>query len=125
MKTVSYLLLIMTMIITTSFTSKKLTVSNTCDISNFYKAVEPNDRDTKVLTSSGDIEDIDVILVPTKLNIDTYKVNLTRKASNLYKVEGTDLYIETKYCYEYATYQEVILKFTSSYGYAKGTLYFN
>ena len=116
---------VMVLMLCTSFTTKNSKVSSTCDITNFYKAIEPNDRDTKVLTSSGDLEDVEIILVPTKLDIGAYKIELTRKGANLYKVEHTDMYIETKYCYEYATYQDVILKVTSSYGYTKGTLIFD
>ena len=116
---------VMVLMLCTSFTTKNSKVSSTCDIANFYKAIEPNDRDTKVLTSSGDLEDVEIILVPTKLDIGAYKIELTRKGANLYKVEHTDMYIETKYCYEYATYQDVILKVTSSYGYTKGTLIFD
>lgn len=125
MKNSLMILSLLALILFTSFISKENNHTNSCDVSNFYKAIEPNDSDTKVLTSSGDLEDVDVILVPTKLDVDTYKVKLTRKGSNLYKVEQTDLYIETKYCYEYASYKEGILKVTSSYGYSKGTLIFD
>ena len=39
-----------------------------------------------------------------------YKVELTRVESNLYKTrEG--IYIETKYCYEYANREEAILSY--------------
>lgn len=31
-----------------------------------------------------------------------YKVNVTRKDSDLYKVDGTSFWIRTKYCHEYA-----------------------
>lgn len=125
MKSINYLTLVVLMIVLTSFTPKKSNTSNTCDIANFYKAIEPENRDTKVLTKRGNIEDVDIILIPTKLDSGAYKVKLTRKESNLYKLEGTNVYIETKYCYEYATYQEVILKVTSSYGYTKGTILFD
>lgn len=125
MKKLTIILNLVVLLVCTSFIDNSSSLTTTCDISNFYKAIEPKDRDTKVLTSSGDLEEVDVILVPTKLDLDTYKVKLTRKGSNLYKVEQTDLYIETKYCYEYATYEDVILKVTSSYGYTKGTLIFN
>lgn len=121
----SILILILITIFCTSFTSTELHSSKNCDVTNFYKAVSPNDRDTKVLTRRGEIEDIDVILVPTRLDNDIYKVKLTRKGSNLYKIEQTDLYVETNYCYEYSTYEDVILKVTSSYGYTKGTLIFD
>ncbi len=109
----------------TSFIVKKTGLTANCDVANFYKAVQSKELDAKVLTSSGDLEEVDVILVPLKVNNDTYKVKLTRKSSNLYKVEETNMYIETKYCTADANYEEAILKVTSSYGYTKGTLIFN
>ena len=111
------------MAILTSFTEKTMS-SDECDIAEFYKAVEP-ESGVKVLTTSGDLEEAELILVPTKMEEGTFKVEVTRKGSNLYKVDGTDYYIETRYCYEYATYDEAILKVESNYGYDKGTIIFN
>ncbi len=125
MKKTTILISFTILLLCTSFTDKHNNATSSCDVANFYRAIEPNDSDTKVLTSSGDLEDVELILVPSKLDVDTYKVKVTRKGSNLYKVEQTDLYIETKYCYEYATFEEAILKVTSSYGYTKGTLIFD
>lgn len=99
--------------------------SNECEINNFYEAISPNNRGTKVLTKSGNLEEIDLILVPTKLEAGKYKVSLTRKGSNIYKVENTNFWIETRYCYEYAFYKEAILIVESSYGYTKGKIIFD
>jgi hypothetical protein len=110
------------LLLCTSFTTIKSGPTTTCDILNFYKAVTPEDSDTKVLTTSGDIEGVDLILVPTKPEIKTYKVTLTRKTTNLYKVEVSNLYIETNYCAEFPTDKEVVLKVSSSYGNVKGVL---
>lgn len=121
MKTI--FLAVIGIIILTSF-NKKTELSDECDVAEFYKAVEP-DSDVKVLTTSGDIEEVEIILVPTKMEEGTFKIEVTRKGSNIYKVEGTDYYIETRYCYEYATYDEAILKVESNYGYDKGTIIFN
>lgn len=110
-------------ILLTSFTINT-ELSDECDVAQFYRAVEP-DSDVKVLTTSGDLEEAELILVPTKMEEGTFKIEVTRKGSNIYKVEGTDYYIETRYCYEYATYDEAILKVESNYGYNKGTIIFN
>ncbi len=104
-----------------SFNTNSL--SNECEVKEFYKAVEPDDK-TMVLTKSGDIEEVELILVPAKMDEGLYKVKLTRKETNLYKVEGTNYYIETRYCYEYSTYNEVVLKVESNYGYTKGKIIF-
>ena len=111
------------MITLTSFIAKT-ELSDECDVKEFYKAVEP-ESDVKVLTTSEDIEEVEVILVPTKMEEGTFKIEVTRKGSNIYKVEGTDYYIETRYCYEYATYNKAILKVESNYGYDKGKIIFN
>lgn len=52
-----------------------------------------------------------LFLVPASLAIaEYYKVNVRRVDSNLYKTsEG--LYIETKYCYEYAYGEDAVLKY--------------
>jgi hypothetical protein len=107
----------------TSFT-ENTTLSDECEVKEFYKALETK-SDVKVLTTSGDLEEAELILIPTKMEEGTFKIEVTRKGSNIYKVEGTDYYIETRYCYEYATYDEAILKVESNYGYDKGTIKFN
>ena len=46
---------------------------------------------------------------------ENYEVNLTRKGSNVYRVDGKDIIIQTRYCYVYAYSEEVIFK-SSGYG---------
>lgn len=46
---------------------------------------------------------------------ENYEVNLTRKGSNVYRVDGKDIIIQTRYCYVYAYSEEAIFK-TSGYG---------
>jgi hypothetical protein len=46
---------------------------------------------------------------------ENYEVNLTRKGSNVYKIDGKDIIIQTRYCYVYAYSEEAIFK-TSGYG---------
>jgi hypothetical protein len=41
---------------------------------------------------------------------ENYEVNLTRKGSNVYKIDGKDIIIQTRYCYVYAYSEEAILK---------------
>jgi len=119
-------LLIGISLIITSFkeTETKAMSGDECDVANFYEAID-SDNGVKVLTSGGDLEDAELILVPTKIDEGTYEIEITRKGSNIYKLEGTKYYIETRYCYEYATYDDAILKVESNYGYQKGTVYFD
>lgn len=46
---------------------------------------------------------------------ENYEVNLTRKGSNVYRVDGKDIIIQTRYCYVYAYSEEAIFK-SSGYG---------
>lgn len=98
---------------------------NECEIKNFYEAISPVNQGTKVLTKSGEFEEVDLILVPTKLETGKFKVSLSRKGSNIYKVEGTKIWLETRYCYEYAIREEVILIVESNYGFSKGKIIFD
>lgn len=99
-------------------------VSDKCEIVNFFEGIAP-ESGVKVLTSDGETEDAELILVPTRIDEGTYKIEISRKGSNIYKLEGTVYYVETRYCYEYATYGDAILKVESNYGYTKGTVYFD
>jgi hypothetical protein len=53
---------------------------------------------------------------------ENYEVNLTRKGSNVYKVDGKDIIIKTRYCYVYAYSEEAILK---SFGYDGEVIFFD
>ncbi len=76
---------------------------------------------TYALDAYDDLSKVEYILWPAKLDEGKYSVNITRKDADLYKIDGTDLYIKTKYCYEYCYSEEVILVVytTSRYSYGK------
>lgn len=40
---------------------------------------------------------------------ETYRVTVTRKESNLYKIDGTKTYIKTKHCEEYCYSEQAVL----------------
>ena len=104
----------------TSYNNHK---SSDYDIEAFYKGTTLTDG-TKVLNSSDDLEDAKLLLTPIDIDKGNYVVKITRKGSNLYKVDDKNIYIVTKYCYEYSYSQEVILKVEGSYGYTKGKIIF-
>ena len=56
---------------------------------------------------------------------DVYEVTVTRKDQDLYEVLGADVYIKTRYCYEYVYYDDAILKIDSNYGFNIGTIMFD
>ena len=47
---------------------------------------------------------------------DNYEVSVTRTGSNLYKVDGENIFIHTRYCYEYVYYEESFLKMSGRSG---------
>ncbi len=52
---------------------------------------------------------------------DNYEVNLTHKGRHVYKIDGKDIIIQTRYCYVYADSEEAIFK---SSGYGGGVIFF-
>jgi hypothetical protein len=55
---------------------------------------------------------------------DYYKVDVTRKAQDLYEVTGKGIYVKTRYCYEYVYSSEAILKIDATVGYTVGEIIF-
>lgn len=45
-----------------------------------------------------------------------YDVSVTRKGSNLYKVDGKEMYVHTRYCYEYVYSEESLLRMSGERG---------
>lgn len=63
------------------------------------------------------------LLVPAIAVAEFYKVEITRLDSNLYKTSD-GFYIETKYCYEYATREEAVLSY-EQYSYDNKLIFSN
>lgn len=107
-----------------SFHSAETTdsLSGGCPVSNFYQAMEP-ENGVKVLTMKGNLEEADLILFPTQINVGSYEVSLSRVGLDLYKLNGEELYIETRTCTEFSVV-EGVLKVDSKNGLTKGTLHF-
>ena len=84
--------------------------------------------DVTVVTTDGDTKElrelIEAFVVPAKIPIGVYNVNVRRKGSNLYEIKGKDLQVETRYCYEYAYGEAAVLKITSTSGGSVGKLVF-
>lgn len=97
--------------------------SNSYDVVCIYEAINIPSG-SKALDSYSNIKDVKAVYVPTKVDTGKYTVDITRIDSNFYQICGTELYIETRYCYEYATREEVVLNITSNYGYTRGEVIF-
>jgi len=53
---------------------------------------------------------------------ESYEVSLTRKGSNIYKIDGQNIVIHTRYCYVYAYSEEAIFKES---GYSSEIIFFD
>jgi len=73
-----------------SFTSFHNSASNECDIEAFYSGITPSDG-TMALTSGDDLQEVTLLLVPMNIDKGKYVVNITRKGSNLYKIDGKNI----------------------------------
>ena len=49
-------------------------------------------------------------LIPFEAITENYDISVTRKGSNLYKVDGKNIFIHTRYCYEYVYYENSFLR---------------
>jgi len=96
----------------------------TCDIEKIYFAQDVSYDNVKVITNFGSLEDAEIILTPSSLDEGQYKVELTRKAQNIYKIENQNYYLMTKYCYKYSNRKDVVLIINSRYFYNKGSIIF-
>jgi len=55
-----------------------------------------------------------IILCTTIVSADEmYRLNITRESEDLYKDTTNNIYIKTRYCYEYVYYQDVIVDLTN------------
>lgn len=95
----------------------------TYDIVAVYEKVDVKDG-AKALDSYGNLREVKTVYEPIRMTTGRYEVELTKIDSNFYHICGTSMYIETKYCYEYAVREDVIINITSSYGYTIGEVIF-
>lgn len=93
------------------------------DIVAIYDKIDLKDG-TKSIDNYGNVKEAQAIIVPTQLERGKYKVELTKISSDFYQICGSSLYLETRYCYEYAMRTEAILDITSNYGYSCGEVIF-
>jgi len=105
-----------------SFQIAELNLSGTeCEIRQFYEAVQP-DTGVKVITTANNLEEVKLILIPYKMKEGISEVEITRKGSNIYQIDRTKYYIETRYCNEYANFEKVILVVENNFGNTKGKI---
>jgi hypothetical protein len=57
-----------------------------------------------------------MLLLVAPLSAETYRVSVTRIDKDLYRDDRSKVLIETKYCYEYATRDDAVLRWEGRYG---------
>lgn len=57
-----------------------------------------------------------VLMFPATAGADNYEDSVTRKGNNLYKIDGKNIYVQTRYCYEYVYSESVFLKMSGYSG---------
>lgn len=110
-------------LLTISTTTPSHKTSSSYNVVCVYEAVDIPSG-SKALDTWSNLKEIKAVFVPTKIDKGKYSVEVTRIDSNFYQICGTELYIETQYCYEYATREEVVLNITSNYSNARGEIIF-
>lgn len=55
-------------------------------------------------------------LLPALVQADDYQVSVSREGRNIYKVVGKEIYIHTRYCYEYVSYEDSLLRMAGTSG---------
>jgi len=122
----SFLKVIVLLLLIPAFTSaavSSVSGSDKYDIVRFYELVDV-DSCAKAMDTYGSLHDIKSLYLPTKIDEGRYTVKVTREDSNFYRICDTDIFIETRYCYEYAIREEVLLNVMSNYGYTRGEIIF-
>jgi hypothetical protein len=98
--------------------------NNSYDIEEIYLAQNLKSG-TLGLTKRGNSVELEKILVPVKVDTGRYSIYIQRVDTNLYEIIGKDIFIKTKYCYEYTYRENVIMEITSIYGFSIGKIYFD
>ena len=95
------------------------------DIAELYAVTEPSSG-TKAVGRYDKVIDVEYILTPTRVDKGKYVVEVKKIGDNLYRINDTDICVETRYCHEWTSYrEEVVLIIDSNYGYTKGKIIFD
>jgi hypothetical protein len=91
---------------------ERIATTETCDVKGIFQPLDLP-MGSVALSTVGDVQEVDQVLVPSKLGDGTYAVTVTRKGSNVYRVDLTSTYIVTRYCYHYGYSDKATLHWTA------------
>lgn len=106
------------------FSNFFLNAQNKYDIAGIYSGKDVQYENVKVVNSFDNVEDAKLLLFKSEIDEGVYEVTVTRKANNIYMIDGTEIYIQTKFCFVSGIRQKAILKINSKYSYNKGEIIF-
>ena len=122
---IKYILSTVAFLFFTSFSvPESSTYTEECDIEAFYDSLEIPDGSKAIDDYDNLIEISNVLIKNDKIEEGRYSTSISRISSNLYKVDGKDLYIETSLCLELAYYTNVIIIVEGYQGYKLGKVLF-
>lgn len=104
------------------FSNSLIHAQNKYDIAGIYSGKDVQYENVKVVNSYDNVEDAKLLLFKSELDEGVYEVTVTRKATNIYMIDGTEIYIQTKFCYVSGIRQKAILKINGKYSYNKGEI---
>lgn len=87
--------------------------ASTCAVDNVYQRIQPPPGTLATTMLGGDAMEVQELYVLARINTGSYDISLTRKSTNLYMIDGKDLFVRTRYCYQYAYGQRAILDMAS------------
>lgn len=83
-----------------------------------------NVRVDVALTEQGALEPVQQAFVRTNQGAGTFAVRVTRIGSNLYRIDGTSIFLQTRFCYEYSYGQSAVVTIRGGMGYTVGSIEF-
>ena len=105
-----------------SFKPAERRLTSEYEIAEIYEADELLGG-SKVLLGEN-LSEVSEVFYPTTLQTGKYSVYATRKATNLYQIDGKNIFIQTRLCHEYASSDQLTLVIEVGSGYSKGKLIF-
>jgi hypothetical protein len=102
--------------------AEKRTTSAEYEIAEIYEADELISG-SKVLLGDK-LSGVSEVFNPTNIQTGKYTVYVTLKATNLYQIDGKNIFIQTRSCNEYASSDQLTLVVELGNGYSKGKLIF-
>lgn len=94
-----------------------------CEIARIYQSVDIP-KESRVLTMNGSFSRATLLFEPYLLEKGEHSMALTRKVKDLYQVEGTNIYIETRLCWNIGFKQSARVVIGDMEAHTIGQVYF-